>query len=48
MVGGGTSYYARPQYAVSRDGRFLINQPVEESTTTPINVILNWTAGLKK
>src|SRR5262249_45374131 len=30
------------EYMVSRDGRFLINQPVEASTTTPITVILNW------
>jgi hypothetical protein len=31
------------QYAVSRDGRFLINslQP-EEATTQPITLILNW------
>ena len=34
------------QYAVSRDGRFLINQPVEESTTAPITLILNWHPGL--
>ena len=32
----------RPQYAVSRDGRFLINQPAEETTTTPVTLILNW------
>ena len=32
----------KQQYAVSRDGRFLINQTVEESTTTPITLILNW------
>jgi dipeptidyl aminopeptidase/acylaminoacyl peptidase len=31
----------KQQYAVSRDGRFLINQPVEESTA-PITLILNW------
>jgi len=30
------------QYAFSRDGRFLINQIVEESTTSPITLILNW------
>jgi eukaryotic-like serine/threonine-protein kinase len=30
------------QYAVSRDGRFLINQPVETSNTAPITLILNW------
>jgi len=32
----------KQQYAVSRDGRFLINQPAETSTTTPITLILNW------
>jgi Tol biopolymer transport system component len=32
----------RQQYAVSRDGRFLASQPVEESTTMPITLILNW------
>jgi len=30
------------QYAVSRDGRFLINQRVETSTTAPITLLLNW------
>ena len=30
------------QYAVSRDGRFLINHLPEESTATPITLILNW------
>jgi hypothetical protein len=32
----------KQEYAVSRDGRFLINQPVETSTTPPITLILNW------
>jgi hypothetical protein len=36
-------------YAVTADGqRFLISTPVEESTTVPITVILNWTADSKK
>jgi hypothetical protein len=31
------------QYAVSRDGRFLINDlTAEESTASPITLILNW------
>ena len=38
----------RPQYAVSRDGRFLINQATEESTTRPIMLILNWNPEQKK
>jgi hypothetical protein len=31
----------KQEYMVSRDGRFLINQPMEESSTTPITLILN-------
>ena len=33
----------KQQYAVSRDGRFLINT-AEESTASPITLILNWKA----
>jgi dipeptidyl aminopeptidase/acylaminoacyl peptidase len=32
------------EYAVSPDGRFLINQLSESSTTAPITVVLNWSA----
>jgi Tol biopolymer transport system component len=32
----------RQQYVVSRDGRFLLNQPAEPSSTSPITLILNW------
>ena len=36
-------------YDVSRDGqRFLVNTFVEETTSTAITVVVNWTAGLKK
>ena len=42
IVGGGTVAIGRPQYAVARDGRFLINQPVGDATATPITLILNW------
>src|SRR5262249_4024633 len=41
----GTSF--KPQYAVSRDGRFLIDQPLRESIT-PITLILNWKSAAKK
>jgi Tol biopolymer transport system component len=37
--GAGTN---KQQYVVSRDGHFLINQPVETSITPPITLILNW------
>jgi hypothetical protein len=34
-------------YAVGVDGqRFLMQTPVKEAVTTPINVVLNWKAGL--
>jgi Tol biopolymer transport system component len=32
----------RQEYAVTRDGRFLLNQPADTSTTTPMTLILNW------
>jgi Tol biopolymer transport system component len=32
----------RPQYAVSRDGRFLMNQAAQKSSSAPIMLILNW------
>jgi len=42
-------FEAPNRYAVSGDGqRFLINSPVEEVSQTPITVVLNWTAGLKR
>src|SRR5262249_40538561 len=41
MAGGAVNLF-RPQYAVARDGRFLINQLAEESSATPITLILNW------
>jgi hypothetical protein len=37
------------QYDVSADGkRFLLAQPLEESISVPITVIVNWPALLKK
>lgn len=42
IVGGGTLAANRPEYAVARDGRFLINQPVGDATTAPITLMLNW------
>ena len=42
------AYQVRPQYAVARDGRFLMNVAVDEGTTPPINIVLNWDAVLKK
>jgi len=37
------------QYAVTRDGqRFLLQKTVTEPTPTPITVVMNWTATLRK
>ena len=42
-------YGAPNRYTVTGDGqRFLVNSPVEEVSQTPISVVLNWTAALKK
>jgi hypothetical protein len=35
-------------FEVGKDGRFLIPVPVEQAGITPINVVVNWTAGLKR
>lgn len=35
------------QYAVSRDGRFLVNVADDTSTAAPITLILNWNPGLE-
>jgi Tol biopolymer transport system component len=39
----------RYPYTVTPDGqRFLVNTPLEEASTSPITVVLNWTAELKR
>ena len=48
IVDGGTVTNNRPQYAVARDGRFLINQPVADATAAPITLILNWNPDAKQ
>ena len=48
IVDGGTVTISRPQYAVARDGRFLIHQPVADATDAPITLILNWNPEAKK
>ncbi len=48
IVDGGTVATNRPQYAVARDGRFLINQPVADATAAPITLILNWNPDAKQ
>jgi Tol biopolymer transport system component len=42
-------YEAPNRFAVSGDGqRFLVNTTVQATSQTPITVVVNWTAGLKK
>jgi hypothetical protein len=38
----------KAHYAVSRGGRFLMNQTIEESTAIPITLIQNWNPEAKK
>jgi len=47
--GAGPGLSARDNYAVSSDGqRFLLNSLAEGSAPSPLTVVLNWTADLKK
>ena len=39
---------SKAQYAVAPDGRFLLNVAADDGVASPITVVLNWTAGLKK
>jgi Tol biopolymer transport system component len=43
LVGGIATEFVKAQYAVSRDGRFLMNEPAEQSAEVPITLLLNWT-----
>jgi Tol biopolymer transport system component len=47
LPGGGSANFFKHQFAVSPDGRFLLNQSIEESSTLPITVIVNWDSGLR-
>ena len=38
----------RSQYDIAPDGRFLIIVPADEGAGSPMTVVTNWTAGLKK
>ena len=41
-------FLARAQYAVAPDGRFLMNVAADEGITSPITIVLNWQAGLRR
>ncbi len=42
---GGT--YSSAQYAVAPDGRFLMIVDATDTAASPINIVLNWPAGLE-
>ncbi|MEQ1912457.1 MAG: hypothetical protein ABMA15_26785, partial [Vicinamibacterales bacterium] len=37
---------AKPQYAVASDGRFLLNARVDDGTSPPLTVVVNWSDAL--
>jgi Tol biopolymer transport system component len=41
-------FMARAQYAVAADGRFLMNVAADDAVTSPITIVQNWAALLKK
>ena len=41
-------FQARAHYAVTADGRFLMNVSADEGVISPITIVQNWTVGLKK
>jgi len=41
-VGSAPTAFVKAQYVVSRDGRFLVNEPVGNAADVPITLILNW------
>ena len=38
---------SNPSFDVSADGRFLIAAPIEENTSVPVTVVLNWQSALR-
>lgn len=52
MATGGNApaagYASRAQYAVTRDGRFLMNVEADDAAPAPITVVLNWDAALTR
>jgi hypothetical protein len=41
-------FQQRAQYAVSADGRFLMNVALDGAASAPISVVLNWPVALRK
>ena len=43
----GTGFLSRAQYAVAADGRFLMNIAADDTVTSAITIVQNWTAALR-
>jgi dipeptidyl aminopeptidase/acylaminoacyl peptidase len=41
-------WLSKAQYAVARDGRFLMNLPVEDTAASPITIVQNWPTALEQ
>jgi Tol biopolymer transport system component len=48
LNGPAAAFGFRHQFDVARDGRFLLNVPVEETSAESITIVTHWAAGLKK
>jgi hypothetical protein len=49
VFGGAPRDNNKEQYAVSPDGqRFLVNVTSDETTGSPVTVVLNWLSGLRR
>ena len=48
LNGPGPALGFRQQYDLARDGRLLLNVPVDDATPASITVVVNWTEGIKK
>ncbi len=48
LAAGPNIYPGRAQYAVAADGRFLLNISSDDVTASPIGIVLNWDAVLRK
>jgi hypothetical protein len=47
-LAGLAGFGSKAQHAVARDGRFLLHVSTEDATASPITIVLNWAAALKK
>lgn len=48
LASGSNVNISKPQYAVAADGRFLLNARVDDGTSPPLTVVVNWSDALKR